>query len=259
MELVEGENGQPDRYYDGVAYREALRTGAPLPKALSGDEVAERRDLLQMVVGGYRNGKNKVSYFTNTLQERVNRGLSISRYDENLGRDLTFAESAVLTEARQQKYDPNRITNMDPDELARMTQLLRNPDYRKQLTDEQRTAIVSSIVQAQSGDQTRHLIKDRERGLMNILASYLELPPDENPPLEDLRDIEQYYYAVDREDQNGVKYSVRVPKETPGAKKVKVSVEVPNVYSYERQVDQVSGTGLKPNKDGEFNMDEVIK
>lgn len=259
MELVEGQNGQPDKYYDGVAYRDAIRTGSPLPQALSAEEVADRRDLLQMVVGGYRNGKNKVSYFTNTLQERVNRGLSISSYNADLGRDLTFAEAAILTEARQQKYDPNRITNMDPDELARMAQLLRNPNFRKQMTDQQRTSIISSIVQAQSSDQTRHLIKDRERGLMNIVASYLELPPDTNPPIDELRDIEQNYSYVEREDDNGVKYSVRVPRGTPGALQTKVSVEVPNVYSYKRQVDQVSGTGLMPDRNGHFDINDVIK
>jgi len=245
MEMVEGKNGQPDKYYDAVAFRQAKRTGGPLPAELTESEIGDRRDLLQMVVGGYRNGKNKVSYFTNTLQERMNRGLATARYNDDLGRDLSFSETAILTESKQQKYDPNRITSMDPDELAHMVQALREPGFRKQLSEDQRSAIVKKIVEAQTSDQTRHLIKGRERGLMNIVASYLELPPDSNPPITELQEIEQYFYEVERTDESGT-FTVRVPRGTPGARRVKAPVEAPNVYDYTRQVDQVSGTGLKP-------------
>lgn len=226
------------KYYDAAQYR-AMGESAPV---LSSDEVAERRDLLQMVVAGYRQGKNKVSYFTNTMQERMNRGLS-SAWD-----DMTFSESSILNEAKQKKFDAERIANLDPDELGRMVQVLRNPEYRKQLTDEQRTAIVDGIVEAQTSTQTRHRIKGRERGLMNAVASYLELPPDRNPPDTELQDIEQYYDEAIHTDGDGNSFNVRVPRGTPGARKVKASVLTPNKYDYTRQSDYESGQGMQPPK-----------
>lgn len=248
MELVEGANGQPDKYYDGAEYRAWVASGkqGQAPKELTSEEIGERRDLLQMVVGGYRNGKNKVSYFTATMQERMNRGLSSARYSADLGRDMSFSETSILGEARMQKYEGGRITGLDPDELAHMAQVLRDPKFRDQLDTKQRSSIVEKIVQAQSSNQTRHLIKDRERGLMNIVASYLEIPQGENPSENELKEIEKFFYEVDRFDENGEKYSVRVPKGTEGARRVEASVKVPNVYDYSRQNDYVSGAALEP-------------
>lgn len=248
MELVEGVDGQPDKYYDAAAYREAKKNGTLSQlQTLNKDEISSRRDLMQMVVGGYRNGKNKVSYFTATMQERMNRGLSSARYSEELDRDMSLSESSILGEARMGKYEGERVTNMDPDELSRMVQVMRTPEYRDQLTSQQKQSILSKINEAQTSNQTRHRIKDRERGLMNVIASYLELPEGDQPAIDELREIENFYYEAVRIDDNGAEYRVRVPPGTPGATKVEIDVKAPNVYDYTRQDDSgPSGSGLNP-------------
>jgi hypothetical protein len=248
MELVEGQNGEPDKYYDAASYREAKKNGTlDQLQALSSDEISSRRDLMQMVVSGYRNGKNKVSYFTATMQERMSRGLSSARYSEELDRDMTLSESAILGEAKMGKYEGERVTTMDPDELSRMIQVLRTPKYRDQLTSKQKQSILSKITEAQTSNQTRHRIKDRERGLMNVLASYLEIPEGVQPTEEELRKIENSYYEVTKQDDDGSSYNVRVPANTPDAVKVEIDVKAPNVYDTSRQDDIApSGSGLNP-------------
>ncbi|MBP9667680.1 hypothetical protein KBD87_02650 [Candidatus Saccharibacteria bacterium] len=250
MELIEGKNGQPDKYYDAAAYRAAKQSGGPLPTELDTDEVSRRRDMLQMVVAGYKNGKNKVSYFSNTLQERMNRGLSSARYSPEVGRELTFSESAILSESKQGKYEAERFATADPDELSRMVQALRDPEYRKLIPREKRDNIRAKIIEAQSSNQTRHRIKDRERGLMNVVAAYLELGENDNPAdIEEVREMENFYYEEKRTDDSGDFY-VRVPASRagdPGVRRAEASTKAPNVYSVKRQDDiRPSGVGKYP-------------
>lgn len=247
--IITDANGEPI-YYDAQSYRAAKRNGTlDQLQALDKSEVSRRRDMLQMVVGGYRNGKNKVSYAANTLLEKMNRGLSTTEYNKDLKRDLLFSESAILTESRNGKYEAERFATADPDELSRMIQVFREPLLRKQVTPEQRQKILEKISEAQTSELTRTRIKSRERGLMNVLASYLELEGD-NPDQSQLLEMESSYYEQLRDDGNGNQFYVRVPATMagePGVRRMETSTMAPNVYDYTRQDDiGPSGVGLRP-------------
>lgn len=251
-------DGEPI-YYRASDYRRAQETGDfSSLQALDRSEVSERRDMLQMVVAGYRNGKNKVSYATNTLLEQLNRGLSSGRYDADLGRDLTFSESSIIGEARQTKYAARRIASADPDELARMIQVFRQPELRAKLTASQRNDIREKIEAAQSSVETRDEIKGRERGLMNILANYLELDPSATLSNDEIVDLENTYYE-ERRVEAGKEFWVRVPSDVGRARvqsgdtdvrHVKAEVTAPNVYDYTRQDDS------RPSGRGQLNPGE---
>lgn len=246
-EPIYGADGEPV-YYDSNAYREAKRNNTPLPPPLTKEEVSDRRDTIQMVVAGYRNSKNKLSWMSSTLQESLNRGISmVNPADEAaVGRPITTSEASMLSEMRASKYDAERIANMDPDELSRMTQALRDEKFRHLIPAEKLSKVTKAITQAQSSEILRDRIKPRERGIMNVLAQYLELGDAPNPPDDVRREtIENWYYEVTRQDENGKTYDVRVPYGTEGATKKWVDVAVPTEYNDKRQDDiKPSGTGL---------------
>lgn len=247
-------------YYDATAYAKyeyerdvRKNSAATLPTELEPDEVSTRRDIMQTMVDGVKNSKNRVGYISKNMLERMNRGLGAARYDKNVGpngRMLTFSETAIKRDIQQGKYEPARVASADPDELARMIQAFRDQDYRDSFTDEQKHNLLTQIEDAQSSANTRTGIKDRERGLMNVLASYLEIGHGVAPSAADLLDSENFYYEETKTDANGAKYRVRVPKSRanePNVRRVEVPVEAPNVYDYTRQDDiGPSGTGLNP-------------
>jgi hypothetical protein len=258
-EVITDSDGEPI-YYDARKYREAKRSGGPLPPALTAEEVSTRRDTLQMVVDGYKKGRNKVSWFTNTMQERVNRGLSNIdvRAENAVGRELTASEAAILSEIQQGKYEGSRIAAMDPDELSRMVQSLRNPELRRALTEGQRQLVTDAIRDAQTSEQTRFTIKPRERGIMNAVATYLELGERDNPPtIDEQRQLENIYYEVIQRDGDK-EYSVRVPAGTPGARQVWAASAAPTEYSMDRQDDIApTGKGLYEGRGGTRRPDEM--
>lgn len=230
-------------YYDAQDYFE----NGTNARRLDNSEVSSRRDTLQMVVDGYRKGKNKVSWMSATMQESLNRGITnvLPPVASQFGPDIDASAAAIIGEARAGKYEGNRIATMDPDELARMVQLFRKKEFREALTPKQRENIIQAVNKAQSSEQTRHMIKDRERGLMNAVANWLELGENDNPPSRDAeRELENIYYEEEHRDGDEV-YTVRVPRGTPDAKRVWADAAAPNFYNPDRQDDiRPSGVGL---------------
>lgn len=229
-------------YYDSAEFNQALANGIEEKDVpgnlteLTHDAVSDRRDTMQIVASGVRNSKNKDYYISATSLERMDRGLSSTRYDQNVGKILTYSETAIKGDIMNGKFEPRRIASSDPDELSRMVQVLRDSKFRNSIPKEKKDSLLNMIVQAQTSINTRDSIKDRERGLMNIVASYLEVPADATLSERDQAEIETNYYEVSREDDNG-KYSVRVPKGTENAKRAEPPMKVPKEYDYTRQDD----------------------
>jgi hypothetical protein len=261
MELYEKKDATGNKtgevaYYDARAFRQAMiahggdeAAAIASLQELSDSEVGNRRDFMQMVVGGYRNGKNKVSWLSATTQERFNRGLSNIdwRLEAKLGREVDASEAAIISEINAGKYEAKRISELDPDELSRMIQILRDDNVRKYIGQEKLDKVRDKIITAQSSELYRDGIKDRERSLMDTLASYLYLGENDNPDESTLRDIETHHWQVTETDADGRSYRVWAPPRSSGAIVSDVDSAAPNVYSWKRQDDiGPSGTGRRP-------------
>ena len=193
---------------------------------LSEEEVRSRRDFQQMVKEYIDKSPLKVDYMSATQRSLLETGTFIAPPGK------TASEQSILFDTKIGKYDEARIVSADVDVLQRMVQVFRDPDNRTADNREAREKLLARILAAQTNPQVNASIKDRERGVMNALASYLD---DSDTRSGAEKEGVMYYVR----DESGNKTNAyidstgalrRVTADTPGAESESISVKAPDVY-----------------------------
>lgn len=198
-------------YYDlardasGNVIRDRVTGRAQKGVEIKDPEVIDRRrDAQQLFADAAKQSKLRVANLSATEISNFETGVS-----------STSSQEAIIRDVVMGKFDQAKIVDMDVDELQRMVQVLRQNDVRDYINDQDPNALsqlMTVIDGAQANKQINGRIKDRERGVMNAIASYLD------PREVGRSDIESRYW-VDPANDN-----VRVPAGTPGARDYRAPV-----------------------------------
>lgn len=201
---------------------------------LTDQEVSDRRDFQQMVLQYINKSPLKVDYLTATMRSRLETGTFMTEPGK------AKSEELILGEVNVGKYDQQRIVNADVDVLQRMVQVFRDPNNRTAANSEARKKLMDAILEAQANPQVNASIKDRERGVMNTLVSYLD-----DSDTRSATEKEQFqYYIRDTEGHklysrtNAAGQVERITAETPGAQRESITVRAPQNYTLDNLVDQ---------------------
>lgn len=204
-------------YYDlardasGEVIRDAITEEAQKGNRITdADEIDRRRDVQQLFADAAKKSKLKVSNLSQT---------DLGNYESGLSH--TTGKSAIIRDIITGKFDQEKIVSMDVDELQRMVQILRDPQVRSHIDSREPEALGKLLAQidgAQRNKQLNGRIKDRERGIMNAIAGYID------PQEAGRNDVESVYYVDPKED------NARVPAGTPGAISRNALVKAPRDY-----------------------------
>ncbi len=108
-------------------------------KTLVGDanseEVTYVRDMQQIMNDAIANSPLKVGYVSSTQRSLMESGQYRVKAEQGFS---TMSEQLIAYESNSGKYDPERMSTMDPDELGRMVQLYRNEDFRESIPEKRR-------------------------------------------------------------------------------------------------------------------------
>ena len=190
---------------------------------LKEEEVNNRRDFQQIVKEYASQSPLKVDYLSATERTRLETGTYMAPAPGKMK-----SETMILADAAVGKFDQQRILNADVDVLQRMVQVFRDPQNVDAIGETGRKNLLDQIIKVQSNPQINASIKDRERGVMNALASYLDKSDTRTS-----EDKENYFWYV--LDENGNK--VRASESTLGAQREKISVQAPQTYTFTQPFD----------------------
>lgn len=197
-------------YYDMVrdAKGEVIRdpvTGQAQRGAQITDQkvIDRRRDVQQLFADAAKNTKLRVANLSQTEISGFETGIS-----------TTSSQEAIIRDIFAGKFDQSRIVNMDVDELQRMVQVIRDPAIRNHINqndDQALGKLLKTIDGAQANKQINGSIKDRERGVMNAIAAYIDPQDAARTDKEDTYYVDPTndYIRVHAGDTNAVKQSAR--------------------------------------------------
>ena len=201
--------------------------------ALSESEANDRRDFQQIVKEYASQSPLKVDYMSATERTKLETGTYMAK-----DRGTMKSESMIIADAKVGKFDQTRLLNADVDVLQRMVQVFREPQNLAAIGDTGRKNLLDLIERVQANPQINASIKDRERGVMNALASYLD--DSDNRAAGDKE--REYYYVLDENNNK-----VRAKATDPGAQKETITVQAPTQYSYDKPFDgDIYGYGPRP-------------
>lgn len=201
---------------------------------LTDDEVSKRRDFQQMVLEYINKSPLKVDYLTATMRSRLETGTLIVDSP-----DKTMSEGLILSEVNIGKYDQQRVVSADVDVLQRMVQVFRDPNNRTAANSEARKKLMNAILEAQANPQINASIKDRERGVMNTLVSYL----DDSDNRTATEKEQSQYYIRDAEGHklysrtNAAGEVERITATTQGAQSESITIRAPQNYTINKLFD----------------------
>ncbi len=181
--------------------------------------IDRRRDVQQLFADAAKQSKLRVANLSQT---------DLGNYES--GVSTTSGQEAIIRDIITGKFDQAKIVDLDVDELQRMVQVVRQPEVRDYINSEKSEALgklMANIDGAQANKQINGRIKDRERGIMNAIASYIDPNEASRRAVTDgtgRSDVEIHYY-VDPANDN-----VRVPASTPGAVSQEAVVRAPKDY-----------------------------
>lgn len=191
---------------------------------ITDQSVIERNiDVQQLLVDSIGKSHLKLAHVSGTDQANMGAGTFIETGQDSIVRDIG-----------QGKFGEDRWVSMDIDELMRTLQIVRDPRAFDSLGDKAgkaRADMMASIDQALENPYLRGKIKERERGMMSSIASYLD-PRDTRTPKE-----KENTYLVN--DHGGRASSLG----DPGARVTEALVKAPKYYKYNRFNDFKDGAG----------------
>ena len=186
---------------------------------LSSSEVSSRRDTQQILNDAISKSPLKVDYISATLRSQLETGTLKPRQP-----GTTTSEEAIMYDMKQGKFSQERVVSADVDVLQRMVQVFRDPSKRQQIDNQDpqaRARLLKTINDAQNNPQINAAIKDRERGVMNALAAFL----DDSDTRSSTAKQQEYFYVLDANDNQ-----IRVAPGTPGAQTANITVKAPDTY-----------------------------
>jgi len=200
---------------------------------LSDEEVSNRRDFQQMVLEYISKSPLKVDYMSATMKSKLETGTFMTQPGKVKSEDL------ILSEVNGGTYDQQRVVNADVDVLQRMVQVFRDPNNRTANNQEARKKLMDAILDAQANPQINATIKDRERGVMNTLVSYLDDSDTRNT-----NEKERIQHSIRNSDGQKVYSRInasgqleRITENTPGAVRESITVQAPQSYSIDKIFD----------------------
>jgi hypothetical protein len=157
-------------------------------RILTDDEVDKRRDAQQLFADAAKKSPLKVANLSQT---------DLSDFES--GTSVTDGKQAIIRDIIMGKFDRQKIASLDVDELQRMVMVIRDQSVREQIdaADPEALDKLRAVIDgAQEDPMVSGSIKDRERGVMFALASYID--PAERD--RDDADREKHYYWEKNED-----------------------------------------------------------
>jgi hypothetical protein len=130
---------------------------------LNAAEVETRRDAQQLFADAAKKSPLKVANLSQT---------DLSDFES--GTSVTNGEQAIIRDIVAGKFDRQKIAGLDVDELQRMVMVVRNQSVRDKIGPAALEKLREVIDSTQEDPMLSGSIKDRERGVMFALASYID-------------------------------------------------------------------------------------
>ncbi len=207
-----GEYFDLERDASGNVVRDPVTDEAGRGRRLTNqDEIDRRRDVQQLFADAAKKSKLRVANLSQTELSAFESGVSSST-----------GQQAIIRDVLAGKFDQEKIVSMDVDELQRMVQVLRRDDVRDYIDGQDPEALerlMTVIDKAQANSNINGAIKDRERGVMNAIAAYVD-PRDTRPSSE-----KESEHWIDPANDN-----VRTTPGAPGAVKRASKTVAPSKY-----------------------------